>query len=185
MEKSFTVSFQCILMSTVKLLLSTSNVKLYQWKCIMQMRKKKIDSRQFIHCRQKDSKSCHCSYKVCDSATFFAVTHPQREQVWINQELSPCCHSRPSAGRRLLRRRQVGSAASRVPPHHSGLLCVPPHCSICIVWVNSFVCICPWRDQGRVGNKTNFPPPAAPHCLHLIGHVWMDITDNNAPYWPQ
>lgn len=82
-------------------------------------------------------------------------------------------------------RRQVGSAASRVPPRHSGLLCVPPHCSICIVWVNSFVCVCPWRDQGRVGNKTNFPPPAAPHCLHLIRHIWMDITDNNALYWPQ
>lgn len=93
--------------------------------------------------------------------------------------------SPPAAGRRLLWRRQVGSAASRVPPRHSGLLCVPPHCSICIVWVNSFVCVCPWRDQGRVGNKTNFPAPAAPHCLHLIRHIWMDITDNNALHWPQ
>lgn len=38
----------------------------------------------------------------------------------------------PLAGA-LLRRQQVGSAASRVPQRHSALLCVPPHCSICIV----------------------------------------------------
>lgn len=54
--------------------------------------------------------------------------------------------------------------------HRSCRSCLSQHrrLSVCLDWVNSFVWVRPWCDQGWVGNKTNFHPWAAPHSLHLI-----------------